>query len=420
MKYTILLVTLLFSSLIFSQTLKKRTDYIKKTVPLSNSQLKMVVLDDNNQKESTETGTIDQLKIPETKRFNIQYDTKIQAVKQSDLPTKLNLPTRTTADWKVVPEILSSKAEGSDTYIDYQIYFTSVKPFKYDPISQTFNGKLGFVLVDISDGSLVKNLSEPAYIEVNSDEIDEITPEKLSVNHLSLPSSEIVMSEKNGSDSLKLKIITKTNLAGYDTYIKVEPTLNIRSEEKTIMSFGVEKAHIDVRMIGSSLDDSVEVRFSALSGNFTPDHFKIKNNELKRVELYSGYKIGDVNVSAIGKGGGSENYESNTFVIHYTFPWLFIAFSMAGGIIGGILRYRKKIKLKKLLLAMVDGLAACIIYFVLKIPIPQIGELDNFGAVIFGIGLLGGLITITNLFPYIKSLMPSKEPKPEPQNEDAA
>ncbi len=311
---------------------------------------------------------------------------------------------------------MSSKAEGSNTIIDYQIYFTSSKPFKYDQHSDTFNGSLGFVLVDISDGSIVKNLSEPAYIEVSSEEIDHINPEKLSVSHLSLPSSEIELSEKNGSDSLKLKIITKNNLSGYDTYIKVEPTLNIRSEGKDIMGFGVEQASIDVRIIGSSSEDSVEVSISAESGKFEPEHFTLRNNELKKVALRSGYKLDSVQISAIAKGAGSENYESNTFKIYYSFPWLFMVFAIIGGVLGCIARYRKKLKLRKILLGMVDGLLTCVLYFFLKIPIPEIGELENTGVVVFGVGILGGFATITKLFPYLKSLL-SKETKVNTGNE---
>jgi len=411
MNYKILLGILLISHLSIGQTINRRTELLRKAVPQTNTRLKMVVLDDNNHQESTRTGTIDQLQIPETKRLNIQYDTKINAVKESQLPTKLSTPMQRPQQWKIVPEILSSKVEGSDDIIDYQIYFTSVKPFKYDQASDAFNGKLGFVLVDISDGSIVKNLSEPAYIEVNSSEIDHISPEKLSVDHLSLPSSEIEMSEKNGSDSLKLKIITKNNLDGYDTFIKVEPTLNIRSEGKSIMGFGVEKVLIDVRMIGSSAEDSVEVSFSAESGTFTPDHINLKNNELKKVELRSGYNLGKVQISAIAKGGGSEDYESNKFYIHYSFPWLFLAFAIIGGIFGSIARYRKKIKFRKILLGMVDGLLACVLYFFLKIPIPEIGELEKTGIVVLGIGFLGGIATVTKLFPYLKSLVSKEEPK---------
>lgn len=418
MKHKILLGVLLISCTVFAQTFNKRIEYVKKAVPLSSTKLKMVVLDENNREESTKTGTIDQLQIPESKRLNLQYDTKINTVKESDVPANLATPLQRPEQWKIVPEILSSKVEGSNIIIDYQIYFTSVKPFKYDQISDTFNGKLGFVLVDISDGSIAKNLSEPAYIEVNSEEIDHINPEKLSVTHLSLPSSEIELSEKNGSDSLKLKIITKNNLSGYDTYIKVEPTLNIRYEGKEIMAFGVEKATIDVRMIGSSSEDSVDVSFSSGSGTFTPDHFSLKNNEVKKIALRSGYKLGDVQISAIAKGKDAENYESNVLTIQYIFPWVFMVFAIAGGIVGSIARYRKKIKFRKILLGIVDGLLACVFYFFLKIPIPEIGELENTGVVVFGVGVLGGLATVTKLFPYLSSLISKEESSGGPSNEN--
>lgn len=413
MKKALILGMLLISNSVFSQISKRQTEYVKKTVPTSNTQIKMVVLDDNNKAISTDTATLNQLQVPEKEKFIIQYDTKINEVKESQLSPKLTEAFITPKEWKIVPEILSSKQKGSDAIIAYQIYFTSVQPFKYDQDSMTFKGKLGFVLIDIADGSIVKDLNEPAYIEVNSEEIDQIRPEKLSVAHLNLPSSEITLSEKHGSDSLKLKIITKNNLAGYDTYIKVEPTLKISSETNNIMSLGVEKALIDVRMIGSSTEDSVLVSFSSESGEFIPDQLTLKHNELKKVELRSGYKLGNVQVSAIGKGAQSTNYESNRFEIKYVFPWLFILFSMAGGIVGSVIRFRKKISLKKVLLATIDGLAACIIYFILKVPIPQLGELESFGAVVFGVGILGGFATITGIFPYIKTLVNREVPKGE-------
>ena len=403
MKNLILIWILLISNIVFAQTELSKVDSYKKILPAENARVKLEVVD-RGRVESSEIISVNDLHIPPNRSINIIYDDKINYVKRNEVPVNLS-PLETSKDWKVIPEILFSKIQGSDEIVSYRIFFTSVRHFKYNYENNLFSAGLDFVLVNAIDGGDVKNLEEPVYIEVRSQEIDEIQPREFSVGHLSLPSSEIELTEKNGLDSLEIKIITRSNLSGYGTYVHVEPALSINSSNKNIMGFGVEKLQLDVRTIGSSSSESVQVNFTAESGKFNPKNIVLKNNEQQSVQLKSGNKLGRIEINAIGRSSDSIDYDSNTLIINYTFPWLFIIFSIIGGVMGSLVRFRKEINIKKIFLGMLDGFTACILYFILKISIPQLGELDNLGFVVLGIGILGGLAKITMVFPFIGSLL---------------
>ena len=167
--------------------------------------------------------------------------------------------------------------------------------------------------------------------------------------------------------------------------------------------FGLEKTKLNINIVGASSIDPVEVSFP--KGRVKPDKIQLSSNETKTVTLRSGNSLETLDIQAQGIGTNSQNYISNTVKVTYIFPWLFIIFSLIGGLLGYIARYQKKTKWKYIYLGMIDGLIAVIFYFVLKIPIKFLGELEFLGFVICGVAILGGLAGITRLFPSVKTLL---------------
>ncbi len=409
MKYKILTGFLLITSaLVYSQTAKKKVTRLANYETIlknDKTRVKMEVFD----KESVESSKIydlNSLEIPENKKVNLTYDDKITRVNDQKIPEELTT-TFPAQEFKVVPEILFSKVKGADEIVSYRIYFTSSKPFKYNHDKQQFDGGLGFVLVNALDNEVVSELEDPVYVEIVSSEIQDITPKKLEINHLSLPSSEITMTEKDGVDSLQLKIITQSNLEGYETFVPIEPTINVSAQETKIMGLGFEKTRLDVNVVGSSSSKPIEVSFP--NGKVTPSKIIVSTTKTASVELRSGNSLGAFSIEASGRGVGGQNYTSNTIEVNYIFPWLFLLFSIIGGLLGHIARYRKNTKSKYIYLGMIDGLITTVFYFILKIPIPKLGELDFVGAVIFGLAILGGFATITRIFPFVKAFESDNE-----------
>ena len=408
MRSTLIIGILLATKVAFSQSPMKEVHKIKnyqKIFEKANAQVKMEVYDKQGV-ESSRTYELRNLEIPENKNVNITYDNKISNVTKAKVPEDLT-SKYPSGSFKIIPEVLFSRVKGSGEVVSYQIFFTSSRPFKYDHEKSRFNGGLGFVLINALENEAIGELEEPVYVEVVSPEIEEISPKKLSIDHLNLPSAEIEMIEKGGVDSLKIRIITKSNLSGYETYIPIEPTLNISAQESKIMGFGLEKTRLNVSVKGTSSEEPIEVSF--LTGSVTPSKINLSANQTQTVDLRSGNMLGTVKIEAFGKGVDSQDYTSNSIEIKYIFPWMFMLFSILGGILGHIAKYRKATKLKTIHLGMIDGLIAAVFYFVLKIPIPILGELDFLGAVIFGVGILGGYVGITRLFPKLRATLDSEE-----------
>ena len=247
MKAKVVLAALLMSSMVYSQIQRKEVHKIESYEPIlktEKSKVKMEVFE-NNRIESSKTYDLNTIKIPENRNVNIAYDDKIKNVEQDLVPAEL-VSQFSTNEFKVIPEILVSKVKGKNEMVSYQIYFTSSQPFKYDHNTQKFNGQLEFVLVDPINQNTVSDLEDPVYVEVKSSEVDDISPNSFEINHLSIPSSQIKLSQQNGMDSLQIKIVTKSKLEGYPAYVPIEPSLKITAQDTKIMGYGLEATQLQV------------------------------------------------------------------------------------------------------------------------------------------------------------------------------
>lgn len=413
MKNIILLCAFLISGTIFCQNkVAHQKQDIQKVISKSDTEVKNVKVDilDKGIVTSSKVYQMSSVQIPQNREFNVKYDVKPEELKGDEVPNTLKnnealgtgqLPN----NYLRIPEIMYSKVKNSDEIISYQIYLVSKSSFKYNHKDELFLGDVDFVLIDIKDESSTKELEQPVHIEIDQGNVDQIQPKSFSLSKLNLPPSKIKLSEENGLDSLQIRILTASNLAGYPVSLKVEPALRISTLAKNVHAFGMGKIKMNINTIGSSSLDSIQVSLDTDNGKITPEKITLKNNELKTVQLQSGNKLGKVKIKATGRGANSFAYKSNLIVINYVFPWIFVFLLIAGGAVGSLARHQKKINITKLFFGMIDGFIAGIFYFFLKIPIPKLGELDYIGVVIFGIGILGGLATITSLFPFVKTLI---------------
>ena len=412
MKFSTFLTVLLISTVIYSQKEAHEIKEVEQILSKINSQVKNVKVDilDKGNVTSSKEYKMNSIQIPQNKDINIKYAERPEVLKDNKVPNSLkNYETigseQLSRKYFRLPEIMYSKVKNSNEIISYQIYLVSKSSFKFNHQDELFLGGVDFVLIDTKNEASTKELEQPVLIEIDQGDVDEIQPKRFALSKLNLPPSQIRLTEENALDSLQIRILTASNLSGYPVYLKVEPTIRISTLTKNVNAFGMEKINLNINTIGSSSSDEIQVKLDTDSGKITPQKITLKNNEIKTVQLQSGDKLGKVQIIATGRGPKALAYKSNLIVINYIFPWIFIGLAMFGGLIGSIVRYRNKTKIVKLLLGMLDGFVASILYFFLKIPIPKLGELDYIGVVIFGIGLLGGFATITRLFPYLGTLI---------------
>jgi len=270
--------------------------------------------------------------------------------------------------------------------IIYQPVITSLKPLVYNHQSGVYTSTLNFLL--LSEGEASGNISNPMPLELHSDFLDNIQPSSLSINHLNLPSTSVDISARDVRDSVQIRIVTEANSDGYETYLNVEPALNLFTERRRLQGLGIQEIPIQVNWKGSSSDESKTVNISSSKGSVTPNSVELSYNSPAIVYLRS-EGLGNASITATTSGT-----QSNTLQINYIFPWLFLLFSIAGGFLGGTAKYFTLKEKPKSFLATTAGslsigLLGALAYFVLGINLLNIEFSSTFNEfAVFGISAL--------------------------------
>lgn len=286
-------------------------------------------------------------------------------------------------------------ADSGDDRIVYQPVITSLRPLVYSHSTDVFTSTLNFLLLsqDKSSG----DISNPMPLELHSDYIDTIDPSRLQIGHLNLPSTSVNISAQGIRDSVQIRIVTETNSDGYETYLKVEPALNLFTERKQLQGLGIQQIPIQVNWKGSSSSETTTVNISSSKGSVTPTSVELSYNEPSIIYLRS-EGIGSASLTATASGT-----QSNTLQISYIFPWLFLLFSVAGGFLGGTAKYFTLKEKPKSFLAttagsLAIGLLGAVAYFVLGINLLNIEFSSTFNEfAVFGVSALIAFFGIRKL-----------------------
>ncbi|MGF1637931.1 MAG: hypothetical protein ACFCUU_12720 [Cyclobacteriaceae bacterium] len=348
-----------------------------------------VVNPENNRSDSV---AINEIMIPENSSRIFSYDKRVQMANretQQSLKTIAAVNSIDLSELRILPELYLARGRNTNSENVYQIIFTSILPFRYQFDDKEFKSKIGFSLIkQPPDGNQNYQLNQPVSLEIASNIIQNIQPKHLEINRLYFPSYDVELADRNVRDSAMIRIITKSNTTGYETYIKVEPALELSSNRITLQGFGVQETPVSVRFIGSSSTDSVRVELNAEKGNIEPRSIYLKYNEPKSVMLRS-EGMGETKISAT-----ASNTTSNSLQLEYIFPWLFIVFSIAGGIFGSIAKFytRKnhpKLNFKPILGGALIGVIGAIAYYVLGLNLLQLQVSATFNEfAVFGFSTL--------------------------------
>lgn len=298
-------------------------------------------------------------------RLNPSFYSKLDSKFQS---------TYTKDDIKLIPEIFVNTGSTPGSQYIYRIGFESRLPIRYQFSSKQFEGTMKFFLLcDASLGNYA--LSEPVLIEVVSNDIGSIKPESKEIDHISLPSTDLELQDPELSDSAQVKIITRSNPEGYETYLPVDPVLLIDSTRTTLQGLGVQKIPISIRVIGSSLQDSVEVSFNVDKGAIEPNAIYVQYNRPSTVYLRS-EGLGHATLTA------SSVLRSNGIKLNYKFPWIFILMAIIGGTLGGMVKYftdpGKLNVINSILRGALLGIFGSVVYYVLGFSLIKFEVSDIF------------------------------------------
>jgi hypothetical protein len=362
-------------------------NYIK---PNSNVTVKTVAAQEV--RHST-TASLNNIVVPDSGKVVVlnpeQRITKLDAasLQKYTSVTEGKLPNK---DVEVIPETHLEVATGEA--IAYRILFTMKQPLSFDANSNSYKGKIGFLLMSDSDNTLP--VKEPVKIEVRSDKTKSIVPDKVSIDHLSIESTDVDLVAENVADSISVRVSTVSNPEGYVAFLKVEPALEIFANRKELQGLGIEETEIEVRLKGSNSADSAKVVFSPEKGTITPSAINVKYREPAIVTLRS-QGLGNSKITA-----STSSLNSNSLEFAFDFPWAFLLASLIGGLLGGFVKFLSSDKTKRSMQKIViggilTGLIVAAVYYGLGISVIgiKISALVNEIAV-FALSALGAIVGI--------------------------
>ena len=339
---------------------------------------KVKVLYENGESDSI---AINKVKLINNKSALIGLGNSVSTVQTESGTSGFNDLLRLNKDsavLKSIPELYVNHESAINKHKIYQILFTSQSPLQYDFEKSAFSGRISFFLAEESaDPSTVNApISEPLELEVNSTDIGTLNPRHLRVAHLYFPSSDIELVADHVQDSAMIMILTRSNPAGYKTYIKVKPALEIASNRKEMEGFGIQEIPLTVRYVGSNSSSAVKVSLTAEKGSLTPHTLDLKYNEPAIVMLRS-EGVGPSMISA-----QSARHKANNYTITYLFPWVFLIASIVGGLLGAILKFyshtvEKKFSFKPLLVGVLMGIIGAVAYYALSINLLELELTTN-------------------------------------------
>lgn len=356
----------------------KQVQVIKDVKDLKNNNFTVYTLENNNtiQKEAV-SGKVINLRPDETYVFQSKNESIVQP--DQTLYNKLNNELRekyAMKDIKLLPETFVQTGASGNKQLVYRIGFESKLPLEYLFPSGQFEGTMKFFLLPESYSDIgAGTLKMPVMIEVVSDDIRTIVPVSKEIDHLSIPLTEIKFEGIGLSDSAQVKIITKSNPGGYETYLKVKPAIALESKRSSFQGLGIQEIPVSIRMLGSSAKDSVKVSLNAGKGTVHPGSVYLHSDKPTIVNLRSeGLGYATLSVSSV--------LNSNVLKFEYIFPWVFILMAIIGGAVGGLINYFTKQEKTSLLNFIFKGILlgfmGAIVYYALGFSLIEFEVSDIF------------------------------------------
>ncbi|MEM9327068.1 MAG: hypothetical protein AAGA85_15475 [Bacteroidota bacterium] len=314
-----------------------------------------------------DSANIDQIRMSSQEQLVIAYDREIGAA-DANLKSEVQRASSLTAvdELKVIPEFYVGGTSPEEVELNYQILFTSLSPLRYDFDEKVFRGRLGFILHQETEEGDKPEITDPVLVEVHSDRLERVDPMNISLDHLGIPTSNIDLEAQDVEDSVRVKVITEASNEGYDTYLEVKPALEIYAGRTEVQGFGVQKTPINVRFIGSSSSEVVEVNLSTSQGSLNPSTVELPLNGEAEVYLRS-EGIGTAQLMATASG-----FADHSTVMNFKFPWAFLGFAIVGGFVGALIKYyvskeNQGLSFQTLVIGILTGLIGAIAFYVLGI-----------------------------------------------------
>jgi hypothetical protein len=294
-------------------------------------------------------------------------------------------------DTKVLPELYMTSLENSDQVVTFKIFVDTVQPLVYNTAEENYTGTFDITLVEDSVSFFTKKkLKDPVSVNISVGSRADIDPQEIFIDQLNDP-VKIKITDYSEKNLVPLLIKTNFKPLGYATYLRKQTMiLHIESQSESVQGMGIQTIPIDISLHGYTGDDTITVGINTNRGYVNPKQIKLTKKSIGTIYLTSEY-LGDANIKVFASG-----FITDKKIFYFVFPWIFILFSLVGGLLGALVIYLTKKGKRKFLkiigTGILTGFIFAILYYVLGIEVFAIKLSHTYNeSAVLGISFLGAL-----------------------------
>lgn len=232
------------------------------------------------------------------------------------------------------PDLLTQR-DTDDQVVDLKAHVLLGAPLEEDRVTGEF---VGTIAVGVSNplaapGAPANRLSVPMTFQVFGEA--QVSPAQLSVAETGPPYARFEVRTPSPGNGVRLRVTAPSAPEGMEFTLPVRPSLQLRTDRRTLQGYGLETTRLYVWVRGSSERGAV-VLSADPSAHFDQSVLPLGEDGYATTLLRSDAP-GPVTIRAEHAGLGATQIE-----VEFRPPWTTLAFALAGGIVGGTLRLSRR------------------------------------------------------------------------------
>jgi len=299
-------------------------------------------------------GTVDTVAKPDTVRVRpgdivavptdvITSDTSAGAAHAAHVDLPVKLYTVDATGTQLLTLAIRVAAEGSG--------------LTFDAANKTFAGNVLIGLEDSLRPTQQIGLGRDMVLQVTSD-AGEVVPPRVRIGHTNVPWQPVRVVARTPGDTVHILIQAVFNPSGYAAPIRVDrPRIDVRPASPNLQGLGLEATRVSVTIPTFLRTDTVTVTLWSDRGGLDAGTLRIPPTGTGEIGLRSsGLGLNTVHAEITGIATGQAS-------MRYTLPWAFVVAALLGGVLGTVLRRRRRhLALADFVAGIVAGVVSAVAY----------------------------------------------------------
>lgn len=233
----------------------------------------------------------------------------------------------------VFPDVIRS-VDGEHPPVMAALFVQTSGPLTYKPEKARFESTLMVGALPLP-GSASRHLAEPIHFQVLESGVAE--PEVAIIDKSGVPYRRVVIATSSVEGPFTVHVATDEHPRGVPAAFQVSPTLFVQPERKSIQGLGLEQTRLIVTSIGFANPGGRKVALEV------DDSAHLDAGQLTLDE--SGSAVATLRSDGVGTATVTAKIPGVTAahaLVVFAFPWMTIASTLLGGVIGGAIRLGSK------------------------------------------------------------------------------